>query len=235
MSGTGPISQPFNFRTDSEPAKAVRKLVDVYEPSTWNKAWQASVTPWDAGEFQPPLKEVIETNIDGIQWPHRTGKALVPGCGTGYDAVYLASTLGVHAIGLDSSEIAVDKANASVKDRPLAKGKATFELADFFKYSSNEGFDLIYDYTFFVAIPPSRRNEWGEKMAELIKPGGYLITLIFPIDPKSDVGPPFYVRPEHYDEPLASYFEKVYERIPETSQESHKGRERVAVWRRKVE
>jgi hypothetical protein len=32
----------------------------------------------------------------------------------GYDVVYLASTLGLHAIGLDSSEIAVDKANTYV-------------------------------------------------------------------------------------------------------------------------
>lgn len=37
--------------------------------------------------------------------------------------------------------------HSSVNDRPLTKGKATFELADFFKYSSNEGFDLVYDYT----------------------------------------------------------------------------------------
>jgi hypothetical protein len=37
--------------------------------------------------------------------------------------------------------------DSSVKEKPLAKGKATFELTDFFKYSSNEGFDLVYDYT----------------------------------------------------------------------------------------
>jgi hypothetical protein len=70
-------------------------------------------------------------------------------------------------------------------------------------------------------------------MVELVKPGGYLITLIFPIDPKIDVGPPFYVRPEHYDEPLCSKFDKVVDRIPETSVEGHKGRERLVVWRRK--
>jgi hypothetical protein len=70
-------------------------------------------------------------------------------------------------------------------------------------------------------------------MAELIKPGGKLITLVFPIDPPTDVGPPFYVRPEHYDEPLSSNFEKVVDRVPEISLEGHKGRERVLVWKRK--
>jgi hypothetical protein len=88
---------------------------------------------------------------------------------------------------------------------------------------------------FFVALPPSRRNEWAAKMGELIRPGGYLIALVFPIDPKTDVGPPFYVRPEHFDELLSSNFEKVVDRVPETSLEGHKGRERVLVWRRKVD
>jgi hypothetical protein len=87
--------------------------------------------------------------------------------------------------------------------------------------------------SFFVAIPPSRRNEWGEKMAELIKPGGYLITLVFPIDPPTDVGPPFYVRPEHYDKPLSSAFVKIVDRNPTISAPSHVGREQLLVWKRK--
>jgi hypothetical protein len=70
-------------------------------------------------------------------------------------------------------------------------------------------------------------------MMELVKPGGYLITLIFPIDPKIDVGPLFYVWPEHYDEWFSSKLEKVVDRIPEASVEGHKGRERLVVWRRK--
>ena len=37
--------------------------------------------PWDAGQIQPPLKEVIESSSNGIQWP-RQGAALVPGCGS---------------------------------------------------------------------------------------------------------------------------------------------------------
>lgn len=55
---------------------------------------------------------------------------------------------------------------------------------------------------FFVAIPPEMRKEWGSKMRDLLKPGGFLITLVFPMDPPQDYGPPFYVRPEHYVEVL---------------------------------
>jgi methyl halide transferase len=41
--------------------------------------------------------------------------------------------------------------------------------------------DLVYDYTFLCAIPPVMRGQWAAKMASLVKPGGELLTLIFPI------------------------------------------------------
>ena len=66
-------------------------------------------------------------------------------------------------------------------------------------------------------------------MARLVKPGGYLITLIFPIDPYTDAGPPFYVRPEHYDEALGNGWAKVVDKVPENSLESHINRERIVV------
>ncbi|KAJ3564741.1 hypothetical protein NP233_g8091 [Leucocoprinus birnbaumii] len=218
----------------SEIVKAMRKLVNPNDPASWDITWKAGVTPWDAGEIQPPLREAIENNTDGIAWP-TDGSALVPGCGSGYDVVYLASTLGLKVIGLDTSQTAVDKATASVASNPLPRGEAHFMLTDFFKYQPHEPFKLIYDYTFFVAIPPSRRNEWGQKMAELIAPGGYLITLVFPIDPETDLGPPFYVRPDHYNEPLSAAFEKVVDRDPTTSSASHVGRERLMIWKRKAD
>ncbi len=72
-------------------------------------------------------------------------------------------------------------------------------------------------------------------MAELINPDGFLITLAYPIDPHSEGGPPYYVRPEHYDEHLSSSFEKIVDRVPETSAPGHRGRERILVWKRKVD
>ena len=69
-------------------------------------------------------------------------------------------------------------------------------------------------------------------MAKLIKPGGYLITLIYPILPCVDYGPPYYVRPEHYVEALGDNFEKVLDKIPAVSTENHVDRERLVVWKR---
>lgn len=69
-------------------------------------------------------------------------------------------------------------------------------------------------------------------MASLVNPGGYLITLVWPIEPPSDVGPPFFVRVEHYKEVLGEAFEKVFDKTPETSLPRHVGKERIVVWKR---
>ena len=76
------------------------------------------------------------------------------------------------------------------------------------------------------------RYDWGQQMKALIKPGGFLITLIFPIDPPKETGPPFFVRPEHYIEPLGDGWEKVIDKTPPESLESSKGRDRLIVWKR---
>jgi len=209
----------------------LREIITADAPSgSWDVAWQKKLTPWDAGDVQPPLKEVIESGL--VDFP-RQGRALVPGCGSGYDVLYISTALGLECLGLDISPTAVEAANALAAKAGVSD-KVAFTVQDFFamQVPDSEKFDIIYDYTFFVAIPPSRRLEWGKQMNALIKPGGYLITLVFPIDPPTDIGPPFFVRPEHYLEPLGDNWEKVLDKVPETSIEFHVGKERIVVWRK---
>jgi hypothetical protein len=85
---------------------------------------------------------------------------------------------------------------------------------------------------FFVAIPPEKRPEWGRRMIKLVKPGGYLISLVYPMDPPVHNGPPFYVRPNHQVEVLGEGWEKLIDEEPENSLEAHRGRERLLVFRR---
>lgn len=89
-------------------------------------------------------------------------------------------------------------------------------------------------HRFFVAILPERRPQWGKRMGELVKKGGFLVTLVFPIDPHVETGPPFFVRPEHYVDVLEpqSQWEKVYDKVPENSADHHVGRERMVVWKK---
>lgn len=69
-------------------------------------------------------------------------------------------------------------------------------------------FDFIFDYTFFCAIHPDLRSQWTQQMAQLLKPHGKLLTLIFPIFPKDSPemlamdGPPYPVSIEVYKKVL---------------------------------
>ena len=56
-------------------------------------------------------------------------------------------------------------------------------------------YDLVYDCTFLCAIDPSRRLEWAQQMRRLIRPGGEIVSLVFPVG-DFEGGPPFALSPD---------------------------------------
>jgi len=192
---------------------------------------QESVTPWDRGALQAPLQKLVESGRVSLP---TSGRAIVPGCGRGYEVVYIANTLHLDTIGLDLSSTAIRAAQQNAaKAGTSPKTKFQFIETDFFKYEVPESdrFDLGFDYTFFCAIPPSRRADWGSQMRALIKQGGLLVTLMYPIDGERDDGPPFSVSEAAYTDALkvkAGIWSEVLNEVTE----GREGRERIAVWRR---
>ncbi|KZT62383.1 S-adenosyl-L-methionine-dependent methyltransferase, partial [Calocera cornea HHB12733] len=195
-------------------------------------------TPWEghdrtADGVRPLLKEVIDRGEFPVP---KSGRAIVPGCGRGFDTVYLGR-LGLEAWGIDVSQTAVDAAEAFLQAQPSPPPGVLFKAADFFKFPVPAGgFALAYDYTFFCAIPPALRADWGARMAELVPPGGYLVAVVWPIDGARPGGPPYSVDVDAYEEVLGvaeGKWSKVVDRASELStSDMHKGRERVVVWKR---
>ena len=111
-------------------------------------------------------------------------------------------------------------------------GQASVQQGDFFAWKGQ--YDIGYDYTFFCALHPDMRKDWAAAWKGLLKPGGLLITLIFPVDPERHTGPPWPVTPEMYTEHLGDGFKLLrMEKVPEDR--SHKGREGkeyLALWER---
>lgn len=67
---------------------------------------------------------------------------------------------------------------------------ARSETGNFFEFTPpSGGFDLSFDYTFFCAITPTMRPSWGKRYGEVIRPGGLLICLAFPIGEAVQVRP----------------------------------------------
>jgi len=213
-----------------------RELVNKDPHGGWEKAWQANVTPWDVGKIQPPLQEVIESQELSSKLVSN-GRALVPGAGRAYDAIFLAKTLGYQTTAIDISPTAIAHAKELV-EASASSSQVTLVETDFFTYKvpEYERYDLAYDYTFFVAITPDRRPAWGSQMNELIKSGGYLITLVWPMPiggHKDDIGPPYQIEVQDYAKVLGDDWEKIIDKVPEmSSDERHKGNQKIVVWKK---
>ncbi|TVY81828.1 putative thiol methyltransferase [Lachnellula suecica] len=188
--------------------------------SKWDQLWTENFAPWDRGVPNPALDEVLTERKDLLGSVKLEGgkrkKALVPGCGMGYDVLLLAAH-GYDAYGLEISENALKgarkteagsagKEEYAVRDKGVGKGKVTFLSGDYFKddfVKEVEGdgkFDIIFDYTFLCALPPSLRPAWALRKSQLLSPTGRLICLEFPsTKPVSSGGPPYALPPVVYE------------------------------------
>lgn len=214
--------------------KGVRRVISDIQNSGWEEAWTRDLPQYDPAEVQPPLRDLIVSGV--LDLPRNRGKALVPGCGRGYDAIHIASSLGLDTLGIDIASTIILAANDLLYSAPAIRepGKVSFQTQDFFTMTvgDKERFDLVYDYTFFTYINPSRRLEWGRQITALTKPGAFLITLMYPLGLSPDEpGPPYYVTPEHYNEPLEGWT-RIMDQVPRVSSHGHLGRERIVVWRK---
>jgi SAM-dependent methyltransferase len=58
--------------------------------------------------------------------------------------------------------------------------------------SYHDAFDIVLEYTCYCAIDPDRRIDYVNLVDCILKPGGRLVALFFPLDKElNDDGPPF--------------------------------------------
>ena len=126
----------------------------------------------------------------------------------GYDATFFAQK-GFKSLGIDIAPLAVDAAKEWLAQQKDAPNTVEFACLDFVTSPELQpnSFSLAYDYTFLCAIPPRLRSRWAERYAELIRPGGVLITLQWPLDGDRQGGPPYSLSPKIYDDLLLKHFE----------------------------
>ncbi len=161
----------------------------------WTNRYRSSQTGWDLGAVSPPLKEYID------QLKDKSIAILIPGCGNGYEAEYLHDQgfTDVHVIDLSSEPLNALKTR--IPDFP----EAHVHQGDFFTHKGT--YDLILEQTMFCAIDPKLRAEYARKSAELLKPGGKLVGLLFNVD--FDGGPPYGGGREEYLTYFEPYFGKI--------------------------
>lgn len=194
---------------------------------TWEDAWREGRTGWDAGAAAPALRRLV------AEGTLPAGRALVPGCGAGYDVFALAADDRV-AVGLDLAPTAAKRFEALREERGLSANRAPLVIGDFFAFEAKAPFDLIYDYTFLCAIEPERREDWARRVDALLAPDGELVTLIFPIvdQPMNPGGPPHPMSPDLVRELLEPRFEATFLEPLTESHPGREGKEWLGRWRR---
>lgn len=159
----------------------------------WNERYAAGQTGWDLGKASPPLEDYIK------QLGNKDLKILLPGCGNGYEALLMAELGFTNLTVLDIAPLAVEK----LQDRLQSYPSVRILCEDFFEHVDN--YDLILEQTFFCALPPSMREQYVQKMAELLVPQGKLVGLLFATE-FDKAGPPFGGTTEEYLQLFSPYF-----------------------------
>ncbi len=150
----------------------------------WNNCYETEQTRWDLKTISPPLKAYIDQLTD------KNLRILMPGCGSGREARYLAEQGFQYVTMIDIAPLAVEIMKKNLADYQQVK---VIE-GDFFAHIGE--YDLILEQTFFCAIDPTFRPKYVQKMTELLRPSGTLAGLLFKVQfPNS---PPFGGSKEEY-------------------------------------
>ena len=189
-------------------------MENVNQAEFWQQRYEQDSIGWDMGQVSPPLKAYI----DQLPESAKEQSILVPGAGNAYEVGYL------HEQGFTNVTL-VDFAPAPIA--AFAERYPDFPAkhlicADFFELSPAQyQFDWVLEQTFFCAINPSRRDEYVQQMAALLKPNGKLIGLLFDKDFGRDE-PPFGGTKAEYQQRFERHFDI---EIMETSYNSHPARQ----------
>ncbi|WP_433724328.1 class I SAM-dependent methyltransferase [Nocardia sp. CA-129566] len=140
----------------------------------WDASYHDGPAPWDIDRPQPAIVRVASAG--GF-----TGAVLDAGCGTGENALYVAS-LGLSVLGVDVAETALVNARRNAEDRGI---EAEFAVADAFELAGlGRRFDTVLDCGLFHTFDEDERARYVASLMSVTEHGGTLYVLCF-----SDIGP----------------------------------------------
>jgi cyclopropane fatty-acyl-phospholipid synthase-like methyltransferase len=134
---------------------------------------------WYSPDLDPDVEEALL--ILGLS----SGTALDLGTGPGTQAIALAER-GFQVVATDLSETAVQLAAERVSDRGL---NLSFRQDDILNSHLDRSFDFILDRGCFHVLPPDRRGDYVQTVANLLKPKRYLLLKTFSSQETREEGP----------------------------------------------
>ncbi|MFL9869212.1 thiopurine S-methyltransferase [Paraburkholderia fungorum] len=192
---------------------------DPNSPEFWNERFERHHTPWDQAGV-PSAFQSFANRYSGAA-------VLIPGCGSAYEALWLAGQGNpVRAIDFSSAAVAAARAQLGAQHAQLV------EQADFFTYEPPFTPEWIYERAFLCALPVARRPDYAQRMAALLPVGALLAGFFFiGATPK---GPPFGIERAELDALLTPHFDLIEDEAVNDSIAVFAGRERWMTWRRRA-
>lgn len=140
----------------------------------WDASYRNGRAPWDIGRPQPAIQRLTEEGAF-------TGAILDAGCGTGENALHVAS-LGLRVVGVDVAETALSIAREKAASRGIA---ADFVIADALRLDRlGRAFETVLDCGLFHTFDGDERAGYVASLASVTSRGAKLYVLCF-----SDIGP----------------------------------------------
>jgi SAM-dependent methyltransferase len=144
----------------------------------WDASYLEGVAPWDVGRPQPAIVRLASAG--GF-----AGAVLDAGCGTGENALHLAS-LGLSVLGVDVADTALAIARAKADDRGI---EVEFAAADAFQLERlGRTFETVLDCGLFHTFDGAERPRYAASLASVTDDNGTAYVLCFS-DQGPDTGP----------------------------------------------
>jgi len=163
---SGTADDPFSGRTPT----SHERLTGL----PWDASYHDGPAPWDTGQ---PQSAIVRLAAEG----RFAGPVLDAGCGTGENALHLAS-LGLTVLGVDVAETALAIARENAHDRGV---QVEFAVADAFQLDRlGRMFETVLDCGLFHTFDGHERPGYAASLASVTEDDGTLYVLCF-----SDDGP----------------------------------------------
>lgn len=176
---------------DGKPLLAKRRLPDGVMPlgtqgmrllENWDSRYRGDAkAPWDKGAPSSHLKTAVESG------EVKPGRAVVLGCGTGTNALYLARK------GFDVSAIDVAPTALNLAEEKAAKAKLKVRwlLADVLAPPVDlDAFDFIFDRGCYHGVRRGNAKGYVDTARRLSKPGSQILILAGNANEERHYGPP---------------------------------------------
>lgn len=196
----------------------------------WNELYQRGETPWEKGVATPVLAEVQARHPEVFA---NGTRVLVPGCGVGHDARWIAGHGDCEVTGLDIAPLAIDQARAQAGP---AAGSVTYQVQDLFALPAEFGqaFEVVWEHTCLCALDPAMRESYVRVVRSCLRDGG-MVAGVFFINPEmgpGETGPPFGISVEKLEALwTGAGFGVLDSWVPAAAYPGREGRERAMILR----